>query len=438
MHHLPRLALAFSLLAAVPLGAQQNNVRHESLTNWTHALTAPNWTDDLPLAEADFGKVDQLNFAPVLSYLSGNVTLQPGAYSAACRVRKITDQTGAYDLRFFTIVEGHRVESTLAVAAQTTDQWVLTPSLVFVVTQPNTQLAFRIEALAGTTPIQNYQFDSFALGKVDVGPATVSLSLARDFWGAWGLPYYNRGVLNADSAYGVVDQLNYVWWVEFGTRQPVRLPAGTYVANARLKKTLNASNTQDLFVKAQYNNQTFQVTLLIANQPVDTWVLTPDLTFTLGQTTDVTFKVENTTGSYKTNYLFDAFFVRTVGAVTAYGTACNTSRGTPALSGTGPKLIGQNTLTCTAVPGAGAMILGGQELNLDLGAIGMPGCLLLSDLLLSLPITGSSGVATLNYTLPNNPALLAGTFKAQAVLRDPPINTLGFATSNGASCFIGN
>ena len=240
------LLAAFSCAGLLaPAFAQNTSVVFESLdTKWTHVLGAPNWTDNTTAAGSDFPTVSQLNSAPLLDYTSAQTSLQPGVYSIAVRVKKMTDQIGAVPITLS--VQGLPVpqQTVLAITAQGTDQWVLTPALVLNLKFP-LALTFKLTATQGAVPIQNYQFDSFAIGSIAQGPVLVCESMARTWGHAWGSPYYTEDQIDTDAVFGVSDTLNYVWWLEYGSPDWY-LPPGTYVFNARLKKTVSASNAVPL------------------------------------------------------------------------------------------------------------------------------------------------------------------------------------------------
>ena len=427
------------LLLAFGLSAQSHTF--ESLNaKWTHALGAPNWTDNVPSTSADFATVSQLNSAPLLDYTSTPIPVQPGNYSAAIRVQKLTDQTGAYPLVLTVSVNGVLHSAELPVAAQKPDTWVLTPSVEFKVTQPNSVLVFKLQGFSqGSIQVQNYQFDSFALGTTHPGSVMVYESLARTWWHAWSNPYYNEDVTDLDSAFGKTDQLNNVWWLEFGSPD-YYLPAGSYVATARVKKQQNATNAVPLDLIVDVGGNKTTVTLPVSSQTIDTYVLTPELAFTVpGPTTKVTFWLRNIASTYKQFYAFDAFEIRAVPGLTAYGTACATSLGTPALGGDAPRIGEVCKLATDKVPGQAWFFVGAQQQSIDLSVIGMTGCKLLCDTpILIAAQANASNVASISFPVPNDPALLFVEFYSQTLIRDPQANTFGFATSNGAKAVVGN
>lgn len=433
-----RAACAFLVLLA-PAFAQNTSVLFESLdTKWTHLFGAPNWTDNLTTSGSDFPTVSQLNSAPVLDYTSAQITLQPGVYSIAARVRKTTDQVGVVPITLSVSGMPLPQQAVLPVAAQTTDQWVLTPSLVLNLKFP-LALTFKLTATQGAVPIANYQFDSFAIGSIAQGPVMICESLARTWWHAWGSPYYTEDQVDTDAVFGVSDTLNYVWWLEYGS-QDWYLPPGTYVFNARVKKALNATNAVPLDCIADVGGtQTVQV-LSVAAQTVGSYVLTPDVTFTVpSATTKVRFYVRNIASTYKQNYAFDAFFVRAQPALTSYGTACAGTLGTPSLTGVAPRVGEATSLVLDKMAGPGWIFFGTMAQAIDLTVINMPGCTLLCDMAIALPVTpNAAGTATLNFSIPNDPALTLVSYYNQGLIRDVGANGFGFITSDAVNAIVGN
>ncbi len=80
---------------------------------------------------------------------------------------------------------------------------------------------------------------------------------------------------------------------------------------------------------------------------------------------------------------------------------------------------------------------GSVPLPLDLGFLGMPGCALLVDPMISYALVGPGTVATWNWFLPSSPTLFGAVFYAQAFAFDPAANAFGFAASNGAVGTLG-
>lgn len=140
------------------------------------------------------------------------------------------------------------------------------------------------------------------------GQSVLFQSLPSDWSHVWAFPYWTDDVPTAESTYGFVDQLNFVWWLEWFS-PTVNLPAGTYGARVRLKKLANISGRYDLTLSR--NGTSDQVTLAAGAQLVDTWVWTPDLVFTVpaGGGSEA-FRLTNLSGNQKQNYWFDMFEIR--------------------------------------------------------------------------------------------------------------------------------
>ena len=76
-------------------------------------------------------------------------------------------------------------------------------------------------------------------------------------------------------------------------------------------------------------------------------------------------------------------------------------------------------------------------LPLDLALIGAPGCPLRVSFDSPLLLTGTGGVATFQFTLPNTPSLLAQQFFTQGLSFDPLMNPFGMVISDAAAFVIG-
>ena len=140
------------------------------------------------------------------------------------------------------------------------------------------------------------------------GQSVLFQSLPSDWSHVWATPYWTDDVPTAESTYGFVDQLNYVWWLEWFS-PTINLPAGTYGARVRLKKLTNISGRYDLTLSQ--NGTANQVVLAAGTQLVDSWVWTPDLVFTIpAGGSSAAFRFTNLNGSQKQNYWFDTFEVR--------------------------------------------------------------------------------------------------------------------------------
>lgn len=76
--------------------------------------------------------------------------------------------------------------------------------------------------------------------------------------------------------------------------------------------------------------------------------------------------------------------------------------------------------------------------NLDLGFLGMPGCLLLTQFQLDIGIaTDANGRASFTLAIPSNPALVGTAIDFQWTLADQAVNPLGLITSDGGELTIG-
>ena len=140
-------------------------------------------------------------------------------------------------------------------------------------------------------------------------PCTAQLSMITGLFNgthSWGAPYWTEDVPDPASEAGIVDQLNYVWWLEVHSQAAVLQP-GTYVAQVRLAKTVSTSGQFDLSIRAESNGVVLGSTVLPASaQPIDTYVWSSEVIFTLQQPTLVNIAVRNTNGAeYKQNYRFD-------------------------------------------------------------------------------------------------------------------------------------
>lgn len=130
--------------------------------------------------------------------------------------------------------------------------------------------------------------------------------------------------------------------------------------------------------------------------------------------------------------------------VAPFGSGCEGSAGTPALSAAPYTLpwLGdtmRNTVTSVPIGEPGALFVSSFSTTLPapLGAIGMPGCDLLVglDALEFRPAVAERAEWTL--AIPNVPFLAGVVFRQQAFVRDAAANPLGFAASNGLVVTIG-
>ena len=98
---------------------------------------------------------------------------------------------------------------------------------------------------------------------------------------SWGTPYWTEDVADPAAEAGVVDQLNYVWWLELHS-QAVTLQPGTYMAQVRLAKTVSSAGQFDLNINAESNGVVLGSTVLpVASQPIDTYVWSSEVLFTV-------------------------------------------------------------------------------------------------------------------------------------------------------------
>jgi hypothetical protein len=131
-----------------------------------------------------------------------------------------------------------------------------------------------------------------------------------------------------------------------------------------------------------------------------------------------------------------------------YGTGCAGTLGVPqfaAQPGSRP-LVGQVLLTdLTNLPFALGLVgvglsntsSGGLPLPLDLAAIGMPGCNLLADPLVTEVAVGTGSSATWAFAIPNQPSLVGFVVYGQGFSLDPSANAFGFTATNGARMKLG-
>lgn len=126
----------------------------------------------------------------------------------------------------------------------------------------------------------------------------------------------------------------------------------------------------------------------------------------------------------------------------AYGAGCRTSGGSaPVMNATGGAIgmpwrpaVARGPSSSPAV-----LMLGAARRNLDLSAIGMPGCRLLVDPIVVFDprTTSTAGTAAWSIPVPDNPYLVRKTLHVQAVMSDPFANRLGYVTSNGVGTTFG-
>lgn len=122
---------------------------------------------------------------------------------------------------------------------------------------------------------------------------------------SWAAPYWTENVADPAAEAGVVDHLNYVFWLELHS-QAVLLQPGTYIAQAKVAKLTSTTGRYDLTVRAEAAGTVLGTsTLAAAAQTVGSYVWSPEVIFTLHQPTLVDISVRNTNGLQKSNYRFD-------------------------------------------------------------------------------------------------------------------------------------
>jgi hypothetical protein len=124
-----------------------------------------------------------------------------------------------------------------------------------------------------------------------------------------GPPAWTDDVPNTGAEFGKVDQLNASTDLTF-TSGTLLLNAGTFRASARLAKFQDAVGAAPIDFLVLLNGQPVkQVTLPVADQTIDQFVRTPELTFSvLVPNTAVRFLLLNTDPTVtKQNYWFDSF-----------------------------------------------------------------------------------------------------------------------------------
>ena len=82
--------------------------------------------------------------------------------------------------------------------------------------------------------------------------------------------------------------------------------------------------------------------------------------------------------------------------------------------------------------------LGVSQTSIDLTAIGMEGCSLLTSIATSFQMTLGTGTASQPLAIVNNSSLLGAHLYAQGVVLAPGVNVLGALTSDGGDLRLGN
>ncbi len=460
-----RKKILFSSLALFALSVvsgRSQSLKWYSLTQWSHLGGSPNWTDDFPLKGSDFGKVDKLNYINNLYYTSGApIKFAPGTYVVACRFQKFQDSSGAAPITLEAIIGGKRYKETIEVKHQKVGEFVYTPGLVFTVTKPNTPGIFMLYNKDLKTVKKNYFFDSFRVGKVDLGKVYIYSSLDRRFWGSWegSKTYYTRHKRDPKSAFGEVLHLNYVWWFahfnHLRDNKGVKwdwlyyLDPGTYTLKLRLAKIKDWNQANDIFIKVQtydpnatsgWYKTIGSVMYPLSKQSFNTYGYSPNLTFKVTKPkTPIRVLFYNISGSAKGDYDLDACAIQR-GAFTPFGKGGRTSiGGWLEMEGLVPQLGEKFEIKISDVPNLAFVIFGTKKQNIDLGPYGLPGNTLYTDIgMVTTLFPGVKYVATYKTVFPSDPVFLGMTFYAQGVSLDSKANPVGLVFSNGCEGIVEN
>ena len=135
-----------------------------------------------------------------------------------------------------------------------------------------------------------------------------------------------------------------------------------------------------------------------------------------------------------------AHIAATVGRDEAVGAGCPGNGGyTPTDVPRGLPVRGNASFAFAVYSGrggdAGALLIGGTPLNIDLGVIGAPGCILRTDILVTFPVllagTGDgAGTATIPLPIPAGAPVGAAFFHQWVELQGTPTNAAGLVLSN--------
>ena len=113
----------------------------------------------------------------------------------------------------------------------------------------------------------------------------------------------------------------------------------------------------------------------------------------------------------------------------------------PSLTSNEPKLGGNLQIDLTnllTVPVSNVVLFFAfQQQNLDLGLIGMPGCFLLVNPVVTGGMVNLGGKATMIQSVPNVPAAAGAWLLMQAAPVDAAANPLGLSASNGLAIRLG-
>ena len=80
---------------------------------------------------------------------------------------------------------------------------------------------------------------------------------------------------------------------------------------------------------------------------------------------------------------------------------------------------------------------GALTLPFDLSILGMTGCSLLADPLVTAVASGAGTTVPWSFGVPPNPALLGSVLFAQGFVLDPAANAFGFTATNGGRIKVG-
>jgi hypothetical protein len=151
-----------------------------------------------------------------------------------------------------------------------------------------------------------------ALPTFALAQAGHSSSLALHWTHAWGEPYIHDNVASSESAYGAVDQISHVWFLDYVSPE-VTLTPGSYAARVRLQKVNSDFGRRRLNLSASAGGVVLAGGFLPPeSQPVGQWTETHALIFNVAAGAGpITFRFGNTdTLQDKRGYEFDSFTVK--------------------------------------------------------------------------------------------------------------------------------
>ena len=135
--------------------------------------------------------------------------------------------------------------------------------------------------------------------------------------------------------------------------------------------------------------------------------------------------------------------------VTAFGQACAGSGGQPSLRSDSLPWTGDDLdLVLEGLPpsrlavpfgllGVSDEVIGNGTLPVDLGAIGMTGCMLWVSTEFDFTLENRFGTARWTFSIPNDVGLVGQRFFVQALVLDSPANPFGAIVTNAAAATIG-